>query len=60
MPTKLLWAESFKNDVPDARKLIKARKSALKAIEKKFGKKIENPDTLLLIQTMMHELKEKK
>jgi len=59
MPKKLIYAESFADDVPDARRLIKAKKSALKKTEKKFGKKIENPDMQLLIQSVMHELKEK-
>jgi len=60
MPRKLTYAESFKDDVPDAKRLIKAKKSALKATEKKFGKKIENPDMELLIQAAMHKMKEKR
>jgi hypothetical protein len=60
MPRKLMYAESFQDDVPDAKRLLKAKESALKETEKEFGEKIENPDMLLLIQSMMHESKEKK
>jgi hypothetical protein len=60
MPRKLTCAESFKDDVPDAKRLLKAKKSAIKATEKKFGKKIENPDMLWLIEAAMHESNEKK
>lgn len=60
MPTKLIFAEFFKDEVPDARRVLKAKKSALKKTEKKFGTKIENPDAVLLIQAVMHESKDKK
>jgi len=58
MPTKLIFANAFKDTVPDARKLLKDKKSALKKTEKKFGTKIENPDTVLLFEAMMHKFKD--